>query len=269
MFVSYDYLLQAPLPTLRGSSYRLYAALCDLAGPAMASTWHDSEQTPLHQYLYHESDGLHWRVHTLDAATDAALAAPLHELRALPLAGNVIPLAAPDVVHCDAAAFLKHHLSTQAPPERLQLRWLSPTAFRVGGHYDTLPVPARLLKSAAIRLNSCLSEALRVQVDDLAEVWPESCLLSRFRLQSASFSLKDVYIPGFMGDATVALRGSTALRALNAMLFAALAVVGCGVKTALGMGAVAVQADSWTLWPPCDTIGSPREGTTRSTFTAR
>ncbi len=257
MFVCYEFPLLAPLPTLRGSGYRLYAALCELAGLEEAQRWHDGERTPLHQYLYGCEDNLFWRVHTLDKESDEALADPLSRLQTLPLDGLSIPLAAPTITRTTADAFLRHHLAQQTPPKQLQLRYLSPTAFRSAGHYEILPQPAQVLKSAAERFNVYLPQNLRVESKDLYEVWQAHCLLNRFRLQSANFSLKNVHIPGFMGDATVTLRGSEAMRALNALLFAALAIVGCGVKTALGMGAVAVSAENWTLLPPCDTISTP------------
>lgn len=258
MFVCYEYPLLAPLPTLRGQGYRLYAALCELAGSAEAQRWHDGIRTPLHQYLYERDGKLFWRVHTLDKTCDEALAVPLQQLRTLPLIGLSVPLAAPLMSRITVEDFLHHHLAWQRPPKQMHLRYLSPTAFRSANHYDILPQPAQMLKSVAERLNNYLPKTLCIESEALYDLWQEYCLLTRFRLQSAHFSLKDVHIPGFMGDATVSLRGSDAMRALNALLFSALAIIGCGVKTALGMGAVALSAENWTLLPTYDTIPSPR-----------
>lgn len=127
-------------------------------------------------------------------------------------------------------------LAGAAPPERLRLRFLTPTVFRSGGQRNVaLPLPGLVFGSLLARWNGFSPLPLPAELRAAAE---EGLLIARYSLQTRLLDFGRYKEIGFVGECEYepapGLPPETAgqLAALAAFAFYA----GVGAKTSMGMG---------------------------------
>jgi CRISPR-associated endoribonuclease Cas6 len=125
-------------------------------------------------------------------------------------------------------------LSRRNPPNRITLKFLSPTTFRSGGRNIPLPLPHLVFGSLVEHWNTFAPFALDPGIKRFIE---ESLAISGFRLRSDLVSIAGGKQVGFMGSCTYIATQSDpyALAGLNLLTDFAF-FSGVGAKTTMGMG---------------------------------
>lgn len=252
----FTYALEPGTSLPKGIGYKLYGALNDLAGPVLAAHWHSLQQAEIHQHLFVDEGRFYWRLALLaDDEPDFALrsaredlARRLAGLTRLPVDGRDLALQVVERVTLSRTAILHHHLSHQAPADRLTLTLRAPLAFKRAGHYDPLPQPELMAQSLINRWAPLLPE-LAADPARLRAHAATSLLPARMSLRTTAVPIKGSHIPGSLGDMTLILKARPPLRRLWGLFFALGEWSGIGVKTALGMGGISVMAPGWTSLP--------------------
>lgn len=119
----------------------------------------------------------------------------------------------------------------------LQVRFLTPTAFKQQGRYLFYPDLRCVYQSLMNKFDLSTQEETMADEDTLEQLREYSEIV-RYRLQSASFPLEGVKIPSFLGTITVKVKGSQTMANFARALFRFGGFSGVGIKTALGMGAI-------------------------------
>lgn len=121
----------------------------------------------------------------------------------------------------------------------INLRFISPTAFKSNGRYISFPDLSLIYKSL-INKAGLISRDLRLDDEKTLISLTENSRITSYNLQTAAFNLEGIRITGFVGTATIKINGSVELRSLAKMLFKVGALLGIGIKTSLGMGAIEI-----------------------------
>lgn len=246
--------IKRPKVWMKDMGRPLYAALAAWAGKKEGVRWHQSRRTPMAQHIGDDNDQLYWQVALLDETAIACLGPVLSETRHVHVKGEDVPLTQAGHWAFSAETLIRHHFFDQAVGERWVLQHRSPTAFHRQGQSLILPQsdllwPA-LARSWEVRFPTHPVMNSEQQVFD-------GMALYRHRLYSAAFRLKGQSLPGFMGESHWHCRSQSRARLLS-FLAAWGTIGGVGVKTALGMGGLAVEAEHWTAFPPSATINTPQ-----------
>lgn len=123
-----------------------------------------------------------------------------------------------------------------------RLIFLSPTNFKLNGHYHMLPDIQCVLKSYANKWNFLCPRGLEVTEDRLENI-SSACFADKYRLNIEFFCIEDTRIAGFKGQCHYKVKEEmeeegidTLSMLLNFSIFG-----GTGYKTALGMGQTMVR----------------------------
>ena len=119
------------------------------------------------------------------------------------------------------------------------MRFVTPCSFKSGGEYAVLPTKEWILRSCVSRWNAV---AKTTKIDDeqaVADIVGHTRITGH-HLRSASYVMKKVGIPSFVGYIILSARGPETLLRLFNLLTAFGGYCGIGIKTALGMGGVEV-----------------------------
>ncbi len=133
------------------------------------------------------------------------------------------------------------YVPKEAAHERISLRFLSPTTFRVGKANMPMPLPRLLWQSWATRWNA-FSE---IQLGSFGEWAEEHVVPARFRLRSRVAKVGGATLVGAVGECEYRVLRPESLEArVAAMLSAYAAYCGSGQKTTMGLG----DTEDLTSW---------------------
>ena len=234
------------LPAL---AYRIYGWLVEQLPAETAALLHEQGEHPLSQFLRYDAAQQRtiWTLNLLDD-TLAAQVKPLLtnrstlELRGMPL--QIEPLGSRQV----QSGLQLLLAAREAPTRRTKLRFYTPCAFKQAGRYAIYPQELLLLQSMVLHWNTAFP-AHSLDDPDALDAILRGLHIIDYELRTASYSLKNTRIPGFVG--TVAVEAKLALPLLelwNALLSFA-PYGGIGIKTTLGMGGVGVEPLAMPLYP--------------------
>jgi CRISPR-associated endoribonuclease Cas6 len=134
------------------------------------------------------------------------------------------------------------YVPREAAHERISLRFVSPTTFRVGKANMPMPLPRLLWQSWANRWNA-FSE---IQLGSFGEWAEEHIVPARFRLRSRVAKVGGATLVGDVGECEYRVLRPESLEArVAAMLAAYSQYCGSGQKTTMGLGAT----EPLTSWP--------------------
>jgi CRISPR-associated endoribonuclease Cas6 len=123
-------------------------------------------------------------------------------------------------------------------PNRVRLRFLTPTTFKQRGECIFWPEPRLVFQSLAYKYSMVFDdeEPEPDLIDEIARV----TRLHDLRVESKRFRVGDNLIPGFTGTVTFTFAAAQNLTAYLHLLTRCGEILGCGAKTSLGMGAIEV-----------------------------
>lgn len=124
-------------------------------------------------------------------------------------------------------------------PKAFMLRFITPTAFKSNGRYVNFPDLSLIYKSLMQKSKLTFADALTDEEETLNSLVEHSRITS-YKLQTAPFNLEGYRITGFVGTITVRIDGTDSLRERAQMLFRTGSLLGVGIKSSIGMGALGI-----------------------------
>ena len=223
-----------PLPPWR--AYAFYSSLLSLLPGDCAEALHEQGETPVSQCLYREKGEDFWRIQLLDDGTNESFGPVLQELKTLPLNTGGVSLALLEQKSFTAGTLIETARSMEAG-RYFPLRFLSPAAFKQNGRYAVLPDKELLLQSLLNKWNTSFP-GYPLEDADAFRMLSDGIRVSDYNLRTTRFLLKDMKIPGFIGNLCFDTQLSPPLLDIWKMLVTFSEYSGVGIKTALGMGGV-------------------------------
>lgn len=231
-----QYHIQAAASLPPEAAYAFYSAMLAQAPEASAKRIHEAQIPMVGQYTH----GKCWVVSLLGREAVEAFAPVLETMASVTLyrTGQTVSLLERSVRQVDTV----EELLAVSTPKNLRLRFLTPTAFKSGGHYQLLPTQRLLLQSLIQKWNGCFGAECPIEIEDYAlDGLAQELVYGGISLNSRPFPLKHTTIPGITGtiDAELFLRGE-ARQIVNGLLqFGTFS--GVGIKTTLGMGGFIIE----------------------------
>lgn len=228
---------QETLPNER--AYAFYSCLLSLLPGDYAEELHAPKETPISQCLYRKNTETLWKISLLDQTTYDVYHAVLDDLNSLPLNTGETGLALLETERLTAEQLIEK--SRAITSDRFfSLNILSPTAFKQNGKYTVLPEKNLILQSLVKKWNAAFS-SVPLEDEDAMHLLSDGIRISDYQLRTTRFLLKDNKIPGFIGSLRIDTHLSAPMMELWRMLLAFSEYSGIGIKTALGMGGVALR----------------------------
>lgn len=122
----------------------------------------------------------------------------------------------------------------------IKVDFRTPTAFKRQGAYVYIP-ELRLIYQSLVKKYDAASDDEMAEDEDLLEQLLTYSKVVQYRLHSCSYSVHGVKIPAFMGQLTIRVNGPQAMVNFLHMLFRFGEYAGVGIKTAMGMGNIALR----------------------------
>lgn len=227
-----------------GDAYRLYAALLEQLPHDYAEQLHESEITPIAQYLQYDRDSreYRWNVSLFGNEACERFGNVLKSLEYIELEqGSIGSSMISAGEYPDAASLIAK--AEQLPESGIRnMTFLTPTTFKSGGEYVLFPSAELIIKSIISRMEQ-LCEDISVSDEDAVRMLIDGIRITGYELRSTGFFLKGQRIPSFIGSIRLHSRLSAPMQELWKLMLIFAELSGAGIKPALGMGAVRVNTE--------------------------
>lgn len=221
----------------------LQGFLMETIDPEVAGSLHGLDFNPYSQRCFLSEGTLVWRITTFSSHIEKAVITPLLNLDSdsisLRYGGGLELLIIDRTLEATDPSAWTRAFYQEAPPQRSIVEFLTPTAFRSGGKYVFQCDLRLLFQNLAMRYSTLEEGDKEVDEDLIGELAAHTDIAS-YSLRSQYYPLKGSKIPAFMGKVTLRHGGPQTLRAFTSLLLAFGNWSGVGIKTSMGMGAIAV-----------------------------
>lgn len=224
----------------------LHGALMERIPRSMAEHLHIQGMRPYSQSLLFskERGQAYWRFGVLDDCVAEAFCAALSRDAELNLRQKGYSVRMGAIEMQEEISFedlADSFMEAKEVSRGVTLSFLTPTSFKRAGMYCMMPEAQLIVQSLVMRWN-LFSRTIRLEEENMAERLAGCCKVSRYALHSENFSLEGRRITGFRGMVSCRFGGTELARCVLGLLSAFAPFAGIGIKTALGMGAVAARA---------------------------
>lgn len=221
-----------------------HGALMEMISSQYAEKLHESKLHPYSQHLEKENGEWYWVICTLnEEAKNEIIDEALLKTTSIHLSKKDIELEVVGKTYTErsdkevARAFYERQSGRY-----IQIQFLTATAFKINGKYINYP-DIRSVYSNLMNKYDASNETEYVNDEETLEELINNTEISRYELRSTLFSMEGVRIPAFIGNITLKIKGSQTMCNFARMLFEFGEYSGVGIKTALGMGAIAVSEE--------------------------
>lgn len=219
-------------------SSNLQGVLMEQIDTDYAQELHQYSLNPYSQYVVKEKDKIVWYICTVNEEAYENIILPLEELKQITIRRKEITT---NVVGRSIEILEESELMKQFYEEScdryLNLQFCTPTAFKRDGKYVNYP-DLRLVYGSLMRKYSAASEELDMYDEETLEELVRNSEIIRYRLQTMPFPLEKVQINGFVGNASIKIKGTETLANYIRLLCRFGEYSGVGIKTSMGMGAM-------------------------------
>lgn len=225
---------QRPIPAVW--AYRLYAWLLNRLSREEGDWLHRTGEHPISHYLSYDKEAGQtvWSVNLLCTELEERLSNPLMETSAIDLHGCAISVERQTIHQIPSPEALILQGREQCR-KRVEIRFLTPTAFKQAGRYAIFPQEKLLLQSLLNRWNY-LCPDYPLTDEDAVSALLEGIHIVDYALRTTRYRMKDTAIPGFCGKIQVEAKLPLPLLELWGALVCLAPYSGVGIKTTLGMG---------------------------------
>lgn len=240
-----QYQLRLPLPAdkiLRPQwGYWLYSALLEKSSHQAGDVLHRDGFTPISQFVRPDGDGICWTVSLLGNWACETFGLILAETKQWTLQNAHCTLLVTDCMLTVVES--GDTLLTLDAPMRHTLTFHTATAFKRQGAYQVLPEMGLLVQSLVRRWNGAFPD-LPIEDEDGEGIAAlvKGLYVVDFSIHHTTYPIKGQALPGFSGTLVVENRLSGFHKTLANALLSFAPYSGVGIKTALGMGGVTVDA---------------------------
>ena len=228
-----------PMPAVW--AYRLYAWLLTRM-PREEGDWlHQTGEHPISQFLFYDKDTqqMVWTVNLLCTELETRLSPPLLETNTIDLHGCPISVERQTIRKVPGPEALIFQGREQCR-KRVEIRFLTPTAFKQAGRYAIFPQERLLLQSLLGRWNYLCPDYPLTDEDAISALL-EGIHIVDYALRTTRYRMKDTAIPGFCGKIQVEAKLPLPLLELWGALVCLAPYGGIGIKTTLGMGGTQIS----------------------------
>lgn len=228
-----------PMPAVW--AYRLYAWLLTRM-PREEGDWlHQTREHPISQFLFYDKDTqqMVWTVNLLCTELETRLSPPLLETNTIDLHGCPISVERQTIRKVPGPEALIFQGREQCR-KRVEIRFLTPTAFKQAGRYAIFPQERLLLQSLLGRWNYLCPDYPLTDEDAISALL-EGIHIVDYALRTTRYRMKDTAIPGFCGKIQVEAKLPLPLLELWGALVCLAPYGGIGIKTTLGMGGTQIS----------------------------
>ena len=226
----------------------LHGVIMSCISTEYATYLHTTATPPYHQYVYYdkERNTSVWRITalTMDSVREIVdclyTIAPIVNLEQK--SGNLIIDERRVVLETTYADIAKSYLGEAKQYKKIDIHFVTPTSFKVNQEYAIFPDIEKMMRSFLKKWNAFSTS----DIYDDEELFQSTCAnlyVADYRMRLQRFYLERTKIPGFQGDYTLLCKCNMILSNLAAMLCYYGTLCGCGIKVALGMGAMKVSLE--------------------------
>ena len=239
MLNSNEYLLKASGELHYQMASLFHGSLMELLPEEYAAGLHASQMHPYSQHLEKRENDWFWVVNTLNESSASEFNKALEEVSRLKLKKHDLTVSITPHSHRSISdEELRDLFYSGDVSDYFTVRFLTPTAFKRQGAYLFYPDLFCVFQSLMNRCDAVLDGGFTDE-DALAEL-TEHARIIRYRLNSTFFSLEGVRIPSFLGTITIKITGTATMKRFAQMLLRFGEYSGVGIKTSIGMGAIAL-----------------------------
>ena len=181
-----------------------------------------------------------WTINTLDDEAGKNIIESISKLNEIELKSKelIVPLENIKTVETSFdELFERHYYGDKKPQRYINLRFVTPTAFKSEGKYVNIPTVRLIISSLMSKYDAISTETTLKGYDTLEQI-TEQIEISRYNLKSCQFQLEGTKIPAFIGNVVLFVNGNTNLVSMVNMLADFGQYSGIGINSAIGMGAV-------------------------------
>lgn len=231
-------LSEEKLPPSR--AYALYSSLQSMLDPEIAGWLHSQGETPVSQFLYFNraQNQYIWQISLLGQDAVCAISPLLESLNVLTLNTGNLVLRKLDVSIIPASELVALAQHSDAS-SRTELHILTPVAFKQNGVYTVLPSEKLVLQSLVNKWTTTFPK-YPLDDSDAFDMILRKLRIIDYSIRTTRYPLKNVYIPGFTGKLIIHSPLPAPMLEIWKLLLSFSEYSGIGIKTALGMGGVAV-----------------------------
>lgn len=245
MYAELELEISSDLLTYRNSS-NLQGVIMETIPEEYAALLHQGHMNPYSQFLLTEQERKRWFIRTMNKEAYENLLLPMKKLDEFSLkSGQISARITERTERFSSEDDLVKEFFDDDGPHNLEIRFLSPTAFKKDGRYVIYP-DLKLIYGSLTRRFNTVSEAFDMTDPEMLEQLVSHSQITRYYLRTVRFPLEGVSVAGFTGTLGLYIHGADALARYARMLFRFGQFSGVGIKTGMGMGAIqlAEQGDS-------------------------
>jgi len=211
-----------------------------------AKKLHQPGPKPFSQHLEVKRGEVIWHISTLNEEAFSHLLKPLADntprFVELEAKGRAFPVKGSEMgkVYASYKDLADGCYLAQDPARRLVFFATTPVAFRSNREYQIFPSEFHIMQSLVNRWNA-FADAVSLDDEEAFRALVAALRITRYRLESKTYHIEGIRIPGFTGRWEMSIKGPEALRRLATMLGMYADFAGIGIKTALGMGGVKLE----------------------------
>ncbi|MDY5496676.1 MAG: CRISPR system precrRNA processing endoribonuclease RAMP protein Cas6 [Anaerobutyricum sp.] len=221
----------------------LHGALMEQIESRYVEKLHKSEIHPFSQYVTIQKDQIVWTVNCLTKEAEdiilSALEAKTFTSIYLSHRDETLFIQEKERKECSFPELINDYYFGEKR-NLLNIRFVSPTAFKSGGEYCIFPSIRLIFQSLMLKYDACCEEN-HVFSEEILAHYEKYARIIRYRLRSVSFHMEGVHIPAFTGDVTIKINGPQPMVNMAWMLAEFGTFSGIGIKTGLGMGGMEIM----------------------------
>lgn len=239
MLAKLELKLKSEEPLVYQMSSLFHGALMELLPPDYADELHESRLHPYTQHLECRENIWYWIITCLnERASKIIIHEALWNRDSIRINNRNMDVLITQKNYVETSyRELMDRFYEEESERYLQVRFLSPTAFKQNGRYLFYPDLRCFFQSLMNKYDAACQEESMTNRDALNQLCENSQIV-QYDLKSVSFSLEGVKIPSFLGKITIKINGTQTMANFARMLIEFGTYSGVGIKTALGMGCI-------------------------------
>lgn len=226
----------------------LHGVIMSCISTEYATFLHTTQIPPYHQYVYYdkERNTSVWRITALSEESIQKLITPLWDvsstIKLIQKNGSLIIDDRRVVLETDYASIAQSFLGETKQYKKVDITFVTPTSFKVNQAYEIFPNIERIMRSFLNKWNA-FSTSDVYDDKELFQALCDNIYVADYRMRLQKFYLEQTKIPGFQGNYILICKRNMILSNLAAMLCYYGSLCGCGIKVAVGMGALDIELE--------------------------
>lgn len=226
----------------------LHGVIMSCISTEYATFLHTTQIPPYHQYVYYDKkrNTSVWRITALSEESIQKLITPLWNIsstiKLIQKNGSLIIDDRRVVLETDYASIAQSFLGDTKQYKKVDIIFVTPTSFKANQAYEIFPNIERIMRSFLKKWNA-FSTSDVYDDEELFQALCDNIYVADYRMRLQKFYLEQTKIPGFQGNYMLICKRNIILSNLAAMLCYYGSLCGCGIKVAVGMGALDIELE--------------------------